>query len=177
MARHQSSDTPTFIKKAKNLHGGRYDYINTVYVSRGKKVEIICPKHGSFFQTPKEHLRGQGCPYCTESSGERKIAEWLKSHSIEFISQYHIKPQQKCLFGRNYFRVDFYIPHKKIIIEYNGKQHYELVPHFHTIAEFQDQQDRDKRLRIYCKQNKITLIEIPYTADKRINNILNKHIL
>ena len=29
-----------------------------------QKIEIICPIHGSFFQTPTSHLSGSGCPEC-----------------------------------------------------------------------------------------------------------------
>ena len=29
-----------------------------------QKIEIICPIHGSFFQTPTSHLSGSGCLEC-----------------------------------------------------------------------------------------------------------------
>ena len=28
------------------------------------KVCIICPEHGEFWQEPRSHLNGQGCPIC-----------------------------------------------------------------------------------------------------------------
>lgn len=53
-----------FIKKAKKIHGERYDYSLVHYVNRRTKVKIICPIHGVFEQTPCNHLKGCGCPHC-----------------------------------------------------------------------------------------------------------------
>ena len=55
-----------FIQKSIESHGGeKYDYSQVVYVSTNKMVDIICPKHGVFKQTPYNHIRGGECPFCT----------------------------------------------------------------------------------------------------------------
>lgn len=54
----------TFIKKAKDIHGDKYDYSNVNYEDYNKRVCIICPKHGEFYQTPHNHLSGHGCSKC-----------------------------------------------------------------------------------------------------------------
>ena len=55
-----------FIKRANEIHNGKYDYSRVKYVNNRTKVEIVCPEHGVFFQTPDKHiLRGQGCPHCS----------------------------------------------------------------------------------------------------------------
>jgi len=46
-----------FLKDARNKHGNKYDYSKVVYINAHTKVEIICPKHGSFFQIPNSHIR------------------------------------------------------------------------------------------------------------------------
>ena len=56
--------TEEFIEKAKEIHSDKYDYSKVVYKNSSTKVEIICPKHGSFFQNPYSHLNGCGCPRC-----------------------------------------------------------------------------------------------------------------
>lgn len=57
--------TEVFIERAKRVHGDRYDYSKSQYKSFAYKVEIICKKHGSFFQNPEHHFRHkQGCPEC-----------------------------------------------------------------------------------------------------------------
>ena len=58
-----------FIERAKKIHHDKYDYSRVHYVNMQTPVEIICPIHGSFFQTPAKHVKtgkckAQGCPQC-----------------------------------------------------------------------------------------------------------------
>lgn len=59
--------TEEFVELARKLNGDNFDYSKVKYVNNKTKVEIICPIHGSFFQTPNQHLRGAGCPYCSKT--------------------------------------------------------------------------------------------------------------
>jgi len=59
--------TSEFIKKAVAVHGGKFDYSKTVYANTRTKVGIICREHGSFQQTPGNHLSGVGCMQCVVS--------------------------------------------------------------------------------------------------------------
>lgn len=68
----------SFIKKAKAVHGDRYDYSKVEYVYNKTEVCIICPEHGEFWQKPKNHLSGYGCPIC---SGRKKM------RTIDFIKR------------------------------------------------------------------------------------------
>ncbi|RME07993.1 MAG: hypothetical protein D6816_06025 [Bacteroidetes bacterium] len=62
-----NSDTSeTFIEKARSIHGDKYDYSRVNYRNSSTKVEIVCPKHGSFMQAPYNHLQKQGCPECAK---------------------------------------------------------------------------------------------------------------
>lgn len=54
------------LEQFKAVHGDTYDYSKLNYYSNKTNVEIICHNHGSFFQTPAEHKRGEGCPYCAK---------------------------------------------------------------------------------------------------------------
>lgn len=56
--------TENFIKKAKSIHGNRYDYSKVEYVDMKTKVCIICPEHGDFYITPHNHLYGKKCAKC-----------------------------------------------------------------------------------------------------------------
>jgi hypothetical protein len=58
------SCTEDFVKKAKKIHGDRYDYSKVDYTSARSKVEIICKEHGVFMQSPNTHLNKSGCPVC-----------------------------------------------------------------------------------------------------------------
>lgn len=59
-----SSTLEEFITQATLLHGDFYDYSNVEYVNAMQKVDIVCPKHGVFHQTPSSHLEGHGCKKC-----------------------------------------------------------------------------------------------------------------
>lgn len=54
----------TFIEKAKEVHGDKYDYSKVEYERSDTKVCIICPEHGEFWQCPINHINGQGCKKC-----------------------------------------------------------------------------------------------------------------
>lgn len=47
------------------MHGTKYDYSKVdLNLPFKAKVEIICPKHGSFFQRKDSHTGGAGCRFC-----------------------------------------------------------------------------------------------------------------
>jgi hypothetical protein len=56
--------TEQFIEKARKVHGDRYDYSLVKYLSSQEDVEIVCQKHGSFWQQPNNHLFRKGCRKC-----------------------------------------------------------------------------------------------------------------
>ena len=58
-------NTEDFIKRAKQVHGDKYDYSKVIFTDTKNPVEIICKHHGSFFQTPYSHLHSHGCPLCS----------------------------------------------------------------------------------------------------------------
>ena len=74
----ESNTTEDFIKKAKKVHGNKYDYSLVNYDKAIKKVKIICHSHGIFEQSPNQHLSGRGCPICAGN---------LKSNTEDFIKK------------------------------------------------------------------------------------------
>jgi hypothetical protein len=70
--------TEEFIAKAKAVHGDKYDYSKVEYVDSKTEVCIVCREHGEFWQKPKNHLSGYGCPIC---SGRKKM------RTIDFINR------------------------------------------------------------------------------------------
>lgn len=55
-----------FIKRAKEIHGNKYDYSKVEWVDKFTEVTIICPVHGEFKQIPKYHFYQQGCKECSK---------------------------------------------------------------------------------------------------------------
>ena len=61
--------------------------------------------------------------------------------------------------------IDCWEPSLKLGVEYSGRQHYDFVPYFHKNKEaFMNQKYRDEMKRRMCKDNGVTLIEVPYTV-------------
>ena len=63
----KKSTKEQFVEKAMAIHGDKYDYSKVVYLSSKKKVCIVCPEHGEFWQTPHDHLAGKGCAKCSKN--------------------------------------------------------------------------------------------------------------
>ncbi len=61
-----------FIKKAKLVHGDKYDYSLVKYINAHIKIKIKCNLNHIFEQKPYKHLSGQGCSKCV---GRNKTQE------------------------------------------------------------------------------------------------------
>ena len=53
---------------AQLVHGNKYDYSKSIYVSAKDLMIITCIKHGDFEQTPNKHLQGGGCKGCASDT-------------------------------------------------------------------------------------------------------------
>ena len=56
--------TEDFIRRAKEVHGDKYDYSEAAYTLGSKKIKIICPEHGAWMQVASSHMFGGGCLEC-----------------------------------------------------------------------------------------------------------------
>lgn len=97
-----------FINKAKTVHGDKYDYSMVKYEGNSQKVPIICSRHGVFYQTIANHLRGAGCPFCARE----KVAESLSLNLKEFIEKAKKVHGDKY----DYSKVNYINNHTKVII-------------------------------------------------------------
>ena len=77
-----------FIKRAKEIHGNKYDYSKVKYINKKTKVCIICPKHGEFWQEAASHYRGCGCKMCAleEKANKKRLS---KEEFIERARKVH----------------------------------------------------------------------------------------
>ena len=95
IAKKNISDTQeSFITKAIEKHGDRYDYSLVKYIKSSIKVKIKCNKCGSIFeQTPAMHIQGNGCSVCNpphrKLTNEEFVERLAKSHpNLEVLSEY-----------------------------------------------------------------------------------------
>jgi hypothetical protein len=81
-----SHNTVSYINKAKIVHGDKYDYSPTEFITSYTKSIIICPTHGEFPQTPNIHLNGHGCPKCVgmNKTTEEFIADAKAVHGDKY---------------------------------------------------------------------------------------------
>lgn len=65
-----------FLYKANLVHSLRYGYDFVDYTDSKTKVKIKCYEHGYFIQSPGHHLRGNGCPKCSEINNQNNPVGW-----------------------------------------------------------------------------------------------------
>ncbi len=86
--------TEEFLERAIAIHGDRYDYSETKYVSMNKDLSIRCPQHNVRFEMrPKFHLKGRGCPLCEQE--DIAMYEISKKAAIQWRSDYRKKQSEK----------------------------------------------------------------------------------
>lgn len=65
-----------FIIRCIIIHGGLYDYTNTVYRGDKQPIQYICPFHGENKQLASNHVHGSQCKGCN-SRKPKTPAEWI----------------------------------------------------------------------------------------------------
>ena len=166
-SRNKQYTTQEFIETAKEIHGDKWLYDEVEYVRHNEYVNIKCPKHGTFKQTPNSHLSGQGCPFCKESHMENEVRNLLEANNIDFIPQHTFNDIKKT----NKLPFDFYLPKHNIIIECQGAQHFINVDFFGNNLDEQVQHDKIK----YEKCNEKNIKQLYYTNVKEIEKLINKN--
>lgn len=148
-----SKTTEEWIEEVKKIHGNRYDYSKVHYNGYYKKVCIICPKHGEFWQLAYNHLQGKGCPKCKRSRLEIMMEDFLIKENEEFIYQYR---PQFLISGKSHLSVDFYLPKYNIAIECQGKQHY--TDNTFYSQDLEKIKQRDLLKYTLCKENGVKIL-------------------
>jgi hypothetical protein len=139
-----------------------YKLLSKDYINSKTKLEIQCDNNHTYQSKFTHFNAGSRCPHCNTYHSEnltRKLFE-------EIFNQPFPKTRPKDLKNpkTNYsLELDGYNDNLKIAFEYQGEQHYQLIPFFHkSQQDFQDQQYRDKLTQDYCLANNINLLIIPY---------------
>ena len=91
------------------------------------------------------------CPLCLQSKGEREIRTILEKINVPFTSQKVLKGTQ--------LKADFFVESKKLIIEFDGEQHFTL-----QWREKKTPQTRvnDLRKNAWCVENNVHLLRVPW---------------
>jgi hypothetical protein len=115
--------TADFIRRGREVHGDKYDYTKVIYSTAKVKIEIYCPTHGTFLQTPSDHLSGCGCPGCAAISK----ANNRRLPASSFIAR------AKAIFGDqyDYSMVEYLGLRKKVSIICSGHGIFQMTPGTH----------------------------------------------
>lgn len=139
--------------------------------------EWKCPLCGNTFLAlpaiiANNHTTSCGCQI--QSSGEKIIKHILEKNHIEFIPQYSFddcKYKYKLKFDFAIFKNGKVF----LLVEFDGKQHFEPIKFFGGEENFAETKIRDSIKNEYCVKNNIPLLRINYTTSKEEieNQIMN----
>ncbi len=147
-----------FIEEANIIHENKFDYsrVHESYEKSDSKINIKCSKcEVNFMMRVKDHLYGQGCPNCKNKTHVVLFDFLRKEHGTEtFVSE---KKFEGCK-NKNYLPFDFYSKEHNLIIELDGRQHFEEVNIFRETLEIRHKIDFKKMY--FLQKNNISLIRI-----------------
>ena len=131
------------------------------------KCHCACGRITTITDTELKRLGKFACSECTNSisQGEKFIKSLLDQYHVNYKQQYVFKD----LIGdEKSLRFDFALMNKDdkpyVLIEFQGRQHYEPIDYFGGQEQFEKQQRYDKKKREYCTKHNIGLLLIPYTS-------------
>lgn len=159
----QRKPVKVFKQELKEKHRGTI-VARGAYVNTHTKIDFECKKCETLFcAEPNAVLRISGCPGCRTPKGELDIKNLLEDTGIAYQKQ---KTFKGCKDVR-LLSFDFYLPDYNLLIEYDGKQHFEPIKFFGGETEYIKQVRRDAIKNNYAKENNINIIRIPYTVTGR----------
>lgn len=157
-----------FLKQIEEIYQGKYDLSKVNYINAKIKVEIVCPKHGSFFVSPWHALNGCGCPKCVHPTS--KAEDEIYNFVCSLIGKDNVVQSDRLTLNGK--ELDIFIPSLNTAIEYHGL-------YWHTDKVHPDRRYHLKKTEL-CQSKGIKLLQIfedEYRDKKEI--VLNKikHIL
>jgi hypothetical protein len=147
--------------------------LSTEYINNQTHMEWKCKEGHTWSAVFNSVKQGYSwCPYCSKSRSEKLCREILEEYiGLRFPS---IRPDWlKNITGYN-LELDGVCEDLKLAFEYQGKQHDEYIPFFHTNgpSDFERQQERDKLKLELCKKHNIDVFIIPPTLSYQNENEL-----
>jgi len=179
MSKDLQTRTSEFIEKSIEIHGDKYDYLKVEYFGTHKKVCIICPEHGAFYQSPSNHLSGKECLKCSYKKRGHKMTLGKE----QFIENSNEKHGDKY----DYSKVEYVNSKTKVCIickkldEITREKHSEFwqTPYSHLsgaacpkcTGHFMNQEIFIKRARV-IHNNKYDYRKVEYKASKEKVHII-----
>lgn len=176
--RKSSEDVYYDFQKYGGILLNKEDYLGW----NSKNLRVVCANCGEVFTTSYCAFMirgGQICPKCASniSKGELIIKRYLEENNIKFYMQFRFDDCRSVM----PLPFDFYLPSLRMCIEYDGEGHYRPIKRGNITDEQAEEllcniQHRDNIKTLYCIENGIKLLRIPYWDFTNIDKILNKEL-
>lgn len=150
-----------YIRKAKEVHGDKYDYSQFKYITSTTKVDIMCRDHGVFHQTPDSHIRGRGCPECSgklKKNTQSVITDFTQVHGDKY----------------NYSSVKYNNNHTKVSIICSKHGVFKQRPYDHLAGHGCPKCQNHNQTILYllrCRNTDLVKIGITSNIGTRLGNI------
>lgn len=120
-----------FIARAREVHGDKYDYANTVYSSIKKNIEVYCNScETAFTRKAQVFIRGAGCPNTEcqnykRSGYSQMCIQWLKYEaSLRKINILHAENGGEYRIPGTRFFVDGFCAEENTVFEFHGNRYH-----------------------------------------------------
>jgi very-short-patch-repair endonuclease len=120
--------------------------------------DFQCNDCGKQFQKRLNNVfEGSWCPFCVNKT-EKKLLDFLLQSFPNIIFQFKAKWCMSDKLQHIYLPFDFCIPEYKLIIELDGRQHFEVIDFFHNNIE--ETMERDLKKMQLAKKKGYSMIRI-----------------
>ena len=160
------------LAKLKKIYGNTFIYDKFIWSGVCGSSILTCKTHGDFNVSGERVFYGTRCPKCKRSCIESKIGDWLDLNNIKYIEQFS---DNSCK-SKYKLRFDFMLPEFKIIIEYDGEQHFYPVKQFGGEDAYNELIIKDQIKDQWAKNNGYKLFRISYINKKYIDKILRNYL-
>lgn len=173
----QTKTHEDFMEEVRNITEDEYTFTEE-YINARTRISVthnVCGQE--FLTTPNNFLRGNRCPLCNSSKGEQRVKDYLEKNHIPYEREFTFDE----LRNMGKLRYDFAVFNRieespKLLIEFDGIQHFEPIEHFGGEEEFLIRQRNDRLKDEYAKFNNIPLLRIPYTEIDRVEEIIDENL-
>lgn len=156
------------LKEIAASRGGKCNAI--VYKNVAEKIEWECEvghkwKAKSASVVGSKNNLGSWCPYCNSRGRHEELCRVLFSHIFK-VDFPKVRPEWLRGNHGSSLELDGYSEKLKIAFEYHGPHHFKNIPYYYELngrlaSRLEKQKQRDQLKRRLCKNNGVTLIEIP----------------
>lgn len=109
-----------YLEKFKILYDNKYDYSKVKWNGSSSAISVICQQHGAYTILPYLHIRGKGCPKCSNRYSKISI-EWLSYMEVSYNTTIqHALNGGEFQIPNTRYKADGYSKEQNIIFEFQG---------------------------------------------------------